>query len=119
MLWAGNAIIASRPALPWLLDGHLVETLATLKKVQAFLPDDARIVPGHGVPMPKAGLQWQIDYLEAVKSQVQAAVNEGLSLEATVQKVKLQEFRGYVLFDWVHAGLNVPAAYKDLKPAKP
>lgn len=118
VMWAGNPVIASKPALPWLLDGHLVETLATLKNVQAFLPDDARIVPGHGVPIPKAGLQWQIDYLEAVKSQVQAAVDEGLSLEATVQKVKMPEFRGYALFDWVHVSLNVPAAYKDLKAAK-
>jgi len=118
VMWAGNPVIASKPALPWLLDGHLVETLATLKKVQAFLPDDARIVPGHGVPIPKAGLQWQIDYLEAVKSQVQAAIDEGLSLEATVQKVKMPEFRGYALFDWVHVSLNVPAAYKDLKAAK-
>lgn len=118
VMWAGNAIIASKPALPWLLDGHLVETLATLKKVQAFLPDDARIVPGHGVPMPKSQLQWQIDYLEAVKSQVQTAINEGLSLEATVQKLKMPEFRGYALFDWVHFGLNVPAAYQDLKGPK-
>jgi len=118
VMWTGNAIIASKPALPWLLDGHLVETLATLKKVQAFLPDDARIVPGHGVPMPKSQLQWQIDYLDAVKSQVQTAINEGLSLEATVQKLKMPEFRGYALFDWVHFGLNVPAAYKDLKGPK-
>jgi cyclase len=118
VMWAGNAVIAPKPALPWLLDGHLVETLATLKKVQAFLPDDARIVPGHGVPMPKSQLQWQIDYLEAVKAQVQAAVNEGLSLEATVQRLQMPEFRGYALFDWVHFGLNVPAAYKDLKGPK-
>ena len=118
VMWAGNPVIATKPALPWLLDGHLVETLATLKKVHAFLPADARIVPGHGVPMARDGLQWHIDYLEAVKAQVQSAVDEGLSLEATVAKVKLPEFRGYALFDWVHPGLNVPAAYKDLKAAK-
>ena len=118
VMWGGNPIIAAKPSLPWLLDGHLVQTLATLKKVQAFLPADARIVPGHGVPMARDGLQWHIDYLEAVKTQVQAAIDESLSLEATVAKVKLPEFRGYTLFDWVHPGLNVPAAYKDLKAAK-
>jgi cyclase len=26
----------------------------------------------------------------------------------------MQDYRGYALFDWVHPGLNVPAAYKDL-----
>ncbi|NJN52173.1 MAG: MBL fold metallo-hydrolase [Gammaproteobacteria bacterium] len=118
VMWTGNPIVAAGPSLPWLLDGHLVETLATLKKVHAFLPADARIVPGHGVAITRDGLQWHIDYLEAVKAQVQAAVDEGLSLEATVAKVQLPEFRGYVLFDWVHPSLNVPAAYKDLKTVK-
>ena len=69
VMWAGNPIIAGKPSLPWLLDGHLVQTLATLKKVQAYLPADARIVPGHGVPMARDWLQWHIDYLEAVKTQ--------------------------------------------------
>jgi hypothetical protein len=32
--------------------------------------------------------------------------------------VALPEFRGYALFDWVHPGLNVPAAFKDLSAVK-
>ncbi len=118
VMWSGNAIIASRPALPWLLDGHLIETLATLRSVYAFLPADARIVPGHGVVMGREEMKWQIDYLEAVRQGVEKAVAEGLSLEQTVQRVSLPEFRGYALFDWVHPGLNVPAAFKDLSLAK-
>ena len=118
VLWGGNAIIASRPALPWLLDGHLVETLTTLRSVYAFLPPDARIVPGHGAVMGREELKWQIDYLAAVKSGVEKAIAEGLTLEQTVQRVSLPEFRGYALFDWVHPGLNVPAAFKDLGVAK-
>lgn len=118
VMWTGNAIIAAKPSVPWLLDGKLLETLATLKRVHAFLPADARIVPGHGVVIARDDLNWHIDYLEAVKTQVQAAIDEGLSLEATVQKVKLADFRGYVLFDWSHPSLNVPAVYKDLTAAK-
>ncbi len=114
VLWTGNAIVASKPALPWLLDGHLVETLETLTKVYDFLPADARIVPGHGVLIGREDLKWHIDYLAAVKQGVAAAVSDGLSLEQTVAQVKLDEFRGYALFDWVHPGLNVPAAFKDL-----
>jgi len=56
--------------------------------------------------------------LEAVKQGVEKAIAEGLSLEQTVQRVSLHEFRGYALFDWVHPGLNVPAAFKDLSLAK-
>lgn len=114
ILFAGNPVIASKPALPWLLDGHLLATLDTLNKVYAFLPEDARIVPGHGVAMSREGLKWHIDYLSAIKQQVQAAIDQGLTLEQTVKQVAMPEFRGYVLFDWVHPGLNVPAAYKDL-----
>jgi cyclase len=71
-------------------------------------------VPGHGVPITREALQWHINYLAAVRTQVQAAVDQGLSLEQTVKQVTMPEFGGYALFGWVHPGLNVPAAYKDL-----
>ncbi|MRX26881.1 MBL fold metallo-hydrolase [Kangiella sp. HZ709] len=114
VIWTGNPIITVKPSLPWLLDGHLVETLNTLEKLYEFLPSDARIVPGHGTVMGKEDLVWHIDYLKAVKNQVQKAIDEGLTLEETVAKVTLPEFKGYALYGWVHPGLNVPAAYKDL-----
>ncbi|MGK0269713.1 MAG: glyoxylase-like metal-dependent hydrolase (beta-lactamase superfamily II) [Cocleimonas sp.] len=114
VLWAGNAIITSKPALPWLLDGHLVETLATLQEVYDFLPQDARIVPGHGYVIGREDIKWHIDYLATIKKQVQVAIDEGLTLEQTVKKVTMPEFGGYALFAWVHPSLNVPAAYKDL-----
>lgn len=114
VMWTGNPVIASKPALPWLLDGHLVATLETLNKLNAFLPEDARIVPGHGVVITRADLRWHIDYLNTVKIQVQAAIDQGMSLEQTVKQVAMPEFGGYALFGWVHPGLNVTAAYKDL-----
>jgi glyoxylase-like metal-dependent hydrolase (beta-lactamase superfamily II) len=118
VLWTGNPIITIKPSLPWLLDGHLLETLNTLKKVYDFLPKDARVVPGHGSVMGRKDIKWHIDYLETVKKQVQAAIDEGLTLEQTVERVKMPEFGGYALFGWVHPGLNVPAAYKDLSASK-
>ncbi|CAK8713875.1 Beta-lactamase [Candidatus Electrothrix laxa] len=115
VMWTGNAIAASQPALPWLLDGHLLETLTTFQKVFEFLPQDARVVPGHGHVIGREGLRWHIDYLTAVKNGVKKAVDEGFTLEQTVERVTLPEFGGYALFGWVHPQLNVPAAYKDLK----
>lgn len=38
----------------------------------------------------------------------------GLSMEQTVAQIKMPEFRNYQLFDWVHPGLNIQAAYKGL-----
>lgn len=114
VMWSGNPIIASKPALPWLLDGHLVATLETLRRVYDFLPSDARIIPGHGVPMTREDVKWHIDYLDTVRNQVQAAIGHGMNLEQTVKQVTMPEFAGYSLFNWVHPSLNVPAAYKDL-----
>jgi len=114
VMWTGNAVVAVKPALPWLLDGNLVEALETLKKVYAFLPADARVVPGHGSVIGREDIKWHIDYLSTVKTQVQAAIDDGLTLQQTVQQVRMPEFGGYGLFGWVHPKLNVPAAYKDL-----
>ena len=114
VLWTGNPIITVKPSLPWLLDGHLLETLASLKRVYDFLPIDSIIVPGHGSPMKREDIRWHIDYLETVKQEVQAAIDGGLSLEQTVETVKMSQFGGYALFGWVHPMLNVPAAYRDL-----
>jgi len=114
VMWTGNPIATFKPSLPWLLDGHLVETLTSLQQVYTFLPEDARIVPGHGSVMMKKDLEWHIDYLATVKKEVETAIAEGLTLEQTVERVKMPEFEGYALHGWVHPGLNVPAAYKDL-----
>ncbi|MCJ8296629.1 MAG: MBL fold metallo-hydrolase [Colwellia sp.] len=117
-LWAGNPIITVKPSLPWLLDGHLLETLATLNKVYDFLPEDAKVIPGHGSMMSKQDIKWHIDYLATVKEQVQSAIDQGLTLAQTVAKVTMTKFTGYALFGWVHPALNVPAAYKDLNKLK-
>ncbi len=92
-----------------------METLTSLQKVYDFLPEDARVVPDHGSVMAKKDLKWHIDYPATVKKEVEAAIADGLTLEQTVERVKMPEFEGYALHGWVHPGLNVPAAYKDLR----
>ncbi|NRB80918.1 MAG: MBL fold metallo-hydrolase [Saccharospirillaceae bacterium] len=114
VLWTGNPIVAGKPGLPWLLDGKLVSTLNTLNAVYDFLPSDAVVVPGHSLPSDKSAIKWNIDYLTEVKTQVQDAIDNKLSLEQTQAKVTMNEYRGYALFDWVHPALNVPAAYQEL-----
>ena len=114
ILWTGNTVIAQKPALPWLLDGHLVETLATLQTLYDFIPADTKIVPGHGPVTDRAAIEWNIGYLTTVRNEVAIAIKDGLTLEQTVDRVKMPEFEGYGLFGWVHPSLNVPAAYKDL-----
>ena len=118
VMWTGNPIVTIKPSLPWLLDGHLLETLTSLQNVYDFLPEDARVVPGHGSVMAKKDLKWHIDYLATVKKEVEAAIAEGLTMEQTVERVKMPDFEGYALHGWVHPGLNVPAAYMDLSQSQ-
>ena len=115
VLWTGNAIVAEAPSLPWLLGGHLVETRKALEAVRADFDAETRVVPGHGPVTDLGAFNWYIDYLNAVETEVRVAIAEGLSLEDTVARVAMPDYQGYALFNWVHSGLNVPAAYQELQ----
>ena len=114
VFWTGNPVVAGPPALPWLLDGKYDQSLLTMKKVRKFLPEDAMVVPGHGVPIKPKDLDFKIQYLEALGQEVKKALKTGLTLEQAQKSITMPEFQGYALFDWVHTQVNVPATYKDL-----
>ncbi len=114
VFWTGNPLVAMPPALPWLLDGKLQEVLATMKKVRAFLPEDAIVVPGHGVPVKPADIDFTIKYLEKLHDEVDYAVRSGTSLELAQKEITMKEFQGYALWGWVHSGVNIPNTYKEL-----
>jgi cyclase len=120
VLYTGNPIISDGPSLPWLLDGKLEASLATMKKLLALLPSDAVIVPGHGRPTGVNAIEYPIGYLEELKKQVTAAVNEGLSEQATVERlaVSMKQYSGYKIFPWVHSQVNVPKTYREIKGGK-
>ncbi|MCG7588266.1 MBL fold metallo-hydrolase [Photobacterium sp. OFAV2-7] len=114
VIWTGNPVVSTDPAFPWLLDGHLVETLATMRYVYGLTDAKTVVVPGHGPVTDRSAIKWHVDYLSAVRDAVKGAIAKGMSLEETVAAVQLPEYQGYALHGWVHSGLNVPAAYKDL-----
>ncbi len=117
VLFTGNPIISDGPSLPWLLDGKLDASLATMKKLLALLPADAIVVPGHGQPTGVAAIEYAIQYLEELKRQVSAAVGEGLTEEQTVQRVSesMKQYAGYRIYPWVHSQINVPKTYREMK----
>jgi hypothetical protein len=115
VFWAGNPFIAEGPAIPWLFDGYFLEPANNLQKMYNMLPDDAIIVPGHGRITSKAGIKYTIDYVEALKQNVQDAVKKGLTLAQAQQAIPMKEYdKGYVLFNWLHFNFNLPNAYKDI-----
>jgi cyclase len=114
IMWTGNAFLAEAPGVPWLLAGNAVAAEATLAAVQASLPPDAIVVPGHGRPTPPADMDFHIDYLGTMIAGVQTAVDDGLDLEATVERVTMPDFQGYALWGWIHQQVNVPNTYAEL-----
>lgn len=116
VVWTGNPLIGEKPAIPWLLDGHAEESAMTLATVQAALPPGTIVIPGHGQPMGVDGFDFSVNYLETMIGEVQTAVDMGLSEQDTVTQVSMEPFQGYKIWGWVHSQVNVPAAYKELKP---
>lgn len=116
VLWAGNPFIAESPTIPWLFDGYFLEPVNNLNKIYNMIGDKDIVVPGHGRITNKAGIKYTIDYVEALKTNVENAVKKGLTLEETKTAVKMKKFdKGYELFNWLHFNFNVPNAYKDIK----
>jgi cyclase len=116
ILFTSNAILAEKPAIPWLLEGNHDLALQTMRKIKAFLPPDAVIVPGHGRPTTiEASLDYFIAYLETLDREVRAAVDKGLSLEDTVKVATAEAYSGYKLYPWTHKQINVRHAYRRIK----
>lgn len=116
VLWAGNPFIAESPTIPWLFDGYFLEPVNNLNKIYNMISDTDIVVPGHGRITNKAGIKYTIDYVSALKTNVENAVKKGLSLDETKATVTMKEFdKGYELFKWLHFNFNIPNAYKDIK----
>ena len=89
VLWTGNPVLADAPALPWLLDGHLVERHDTLETVYNSINADTKVVPGHGPVTDRSAIKWHIDYLAAVRDNVQRSIDAGMTLEQTVEALQM------------------------------
>lgn len=114
--WLGNPFIAESPAIPWLFDGYFLEPVDNLKKIYAMIGDHDIVIPGHGRITNKAGIKYTIDYVTALKSQVESAVKKGLTAEQARAQITMPEFdKGYTLYNWLHYNFNIPNAYKDIQ----
>ena len=114
VMWTGNPLIAEAPSVPWLLDGHAHDVSETLAAVQASLPADAVVVPGHGRPVTPDTFSWSVDYLNTLIDEVQDSVDAGNDVETTVATVTMDDYQGYALWGFVHEMVNVPNTYAEL-----
>ena len=120
VLYTGNPIISDGASIPWLLDGQSEAALATLRKLNAMLPRDATVVPGHGAPTSVKAVEHHIAYLEELRKRVADAIAQGLTEQQTVERVSeaMKVYAAYKIYPWVHSQVNVPKTYQELKARK-
>ena len=114
IVFVGNMLQAPPPALPWLLEGRPAEAIETYQRLYDMIDDETVIVPGHGRPMRREHILFTIQYIRELVEKVQTAVDNGLSLEETVEAVTMEGYSSYSLFAFAHGQINVPAVYRDL-----
>src|SRR5688572_22546866 len=91
--------------------------IANIEKVLKNVPDDAKIIPGHGELSDKAGLKKFLDMLKATSAVVQRGIAAGKTLEQLKAEKVLAEWdslgKGFVKTDMFTEFL-----YTDLKTRK-
>lgn len=61
--------------------GSVQGVIAAVEKVLPLIPDDAKVIPGHGALSNKAGLKKFVEMLKGTSAAVQKAIKEGKTLE--------------------------------------
>jgi glyoxylase-like metal-dependent hydrolase (beta-lactamase superfamily II) len=121
VLFTGNPILSGGPSFSWLLDGRSEQALATLLKLKTTFPPETVVVPGHGVPTGMAAVDAHIAYLTDLRTEVQAAIKDGLDAGKTSERVgeRLQSrYGGYKIYGWVNTQLNVGKTFQEMSGAK-
>lgn len=117
IMWVGNMVPAEAPITPWLTEGGHLDSLATMRKIAAFLPKDATVVPGHGRPFTMSyernGVTQIIDYLDRMDRMVRDAVQQGKGFNETARLAAMRDHTAgkYELYNWTHFQMNLPCAY--------
>ena len=123
VVFTGNPVISGGPSLPWLLDGHHGDAIATLERLRSIFPDDVTVVPGHGAPTTRAAIDRHIEYLRDLGREVSSAIAAQLDAKQTAQQVSERmgaQYGDYRIYPWVHTQVNVSKVYEELtrKPAR-
>jgi cyclase len=96
--------------------GSVRGLIANIEKVVATIPDDAKVIPGHGALSDKAGLRRFLDTLRGTLSVVEKGVAAGKSLEQLKSEKVLAQWdewgQGFIKTDfWIetlHGEVTAP-----------
>jgi len=65
--------------------------------------------------MHRSDIPYHIEYIEELEKRVGSAIERGLEEEQAQEEVRMEEYSGYSMYEFVHFGINVPAVYEELE----
>jgi glyoxylase-like metal-dependent hydrolase (beta-lactamase superfamily II) len=109
-LFAGDLVFNDR--VPFLVGGDIngwIDALDELKKLKA-----TTIIGGHGLRTDKKSAEMTYNYLTDMRSQVRAAIADGIGIDEAMAKVTMSHYKSLKMYETLHRG-NVEASYRMLE----
>lgn len=98
--------------LPSVRGGDINGWLATFDDLDKLGAE--HVVGGHGNRTDKNSATMTREYFTQMRSEIRSAIAEGLSIDDTVKKVSMEEYKKYKLYEGTHRQ-NVESSYRVLE----
>lgn len=98
--------------LPSVRGGDINGWLSTLDALDKLGAE--HVVGGHGYRTDKKAAQMTREYFTQMRNEIRAAIADGLGIDETVQRVSMDKYKSYKLYEEMHRQ-NVEAAYRTLE----
>jgi len=109
-LFAGDLVFNDR--VPSLIGGDINGWIGALDELKTY--GAATIIGGHGYETDKDAMAMTYGYLSDMRSAVRNALDEGLGIEETMNKVDMPMYKSLRMYDTMHRS-NVESAYRTLE----
>ncbi|MBN2894337.1 MAG: MBL fold metallo-hydrolase [Campylobacterales bacterium] len=109
-IFAGDLVFNDR--LPSLRDGDINGWIAALEQIAAYKAN--HIVGGHGTRFDAKAHEFTYGYLTRLRDEVRAAIEEGVAIDAALERIVMSEYKSAAMYDVMHRA-NVEAAYRMLE----
>lgn len=110
VLFAGDLVFNDR--IPSLSGGDINGWIAALDEIKGYKA--AIIIGGHGYKTDKNALDMTYAYLTQMRTEIRKALEDGLSIDDTINKVVMSEYKTLLMYDTLHRA-NVESAYRTLE----
>ncbi|MDO9207899.1 MAG: MBL fold metallo-hydrolase [Sulfuricurvum sp.] len=110
VLFAGDLVFNDR--VPSLAGGNINGWISALELLKTY--GATTIIGGHGYRTDKEAMIMTREYLIQMRSEVRSAIDEGLSIDETINKVTMPSFKSLRMMKSLHRA-NVETAYRTLE----